>query len=189
MNRFHVFTMLLSAALLFSFDQASWGGGQRESGHNGTKKVILAIGKEDQSDAEFASNGFAGKDEYSCEVGVDCIASKFPQRHERKGNRNYDSNGVQRIYINFALDSTYGRVFLRLARAGGETTVVKLDDRKAAKVTNVMLGSDEGYHQGAYDLALGRIGKGKHTIELTVAFDGKGNGSYIWDAIELFATL
>lgn len=188
MKRFHGLTMLVLATLLFSVAQASWGGGQRGSGHNGKKNVIFAIGKEDQSDAEFASSGFTGKDEYRCEVGVDCTANKFPQRHERQGNRDYDANGVQRIYINFVLDSTYRRVFLRLARAGGETTVVKVDSRKAAKVTSAMLGSNEGYQQGAYDLALGKLQKGKHTIELTVANDGKGNGSYIWDAIELFRT-
>ena len=95
--------------------------------------------------------------------------------------------GAQRIFIEFNLDRVYRSLVLRLARAGAETTVVKVDDRAPQEVTNTMLGSDEGFSAGAYDLALGRLDTGDHLIELTVADDGKGNGSYVWDAIALFA--
>jgi hypothetical protein len=76
---------------------------------------------------------------------------------------------------------------LRLVRGGDETTVVELDETEQYLVTNSMLGSNDGYLVGAYDLDLGSLRKGKHTIKLTIADDGKGNGTYQWDAIRLFA--
>ena len=50
-----------------------------------------------------------------------------------------------------------------------------------------MLGSRDGFVVGVYDLKLGALKKGPHTIQLTVADDGKGNGRYSWDALTLFA--
>ena len=58
--------------------------------------------------------------------------------------------------------------------------------RKKHLVTNTMLGSGENYHYGVYNLELGALKKGTHTIELTVADDGKGNATYAWDALSLF---
>jgi len=49
-----------------------------------------------------------------------------------------------------------------------------------------MLGSDENYVVGVYNLMFGELKKGNHTIQLTVANDGKGNGDYSWDALSLF---
>jgi hypothetical protein len=40
---------------------------------------------------------------------------------------------------------------------------------------------------GVYDLQVGRLEKGRHSIELTVADDGKGNAAYQWDALSLIA--
>ena len=51
-----------------------------------------------------------------------------------------------------------------------------------------MLGSGEGYKVGTYDLELGSLDEGTHTIELTMADDGKGTGSYQWDAIVLYTS-
>ena len=77
---------------------------------------------------------------------------------------------------------------MRLARGGDETTVVVVDGkRKKHRVTNTMLGSGEGYRVGVYNLELGALKKGTHTIELTIADDRKGDGGYQWDALSLFA--
>jgi hypothetical protein len=46
--------------------------------------------------------------------------------------------------------------------------------------------SDHGTY-GVYDLTLGALKKGTHTLQLTVADDRKGNGRYNWDALTLFA--
>ena len=49
-----------------------------------------------------------------------------------------------------------------------------------------MLGSGEGYRVGAYNLELGSLKKGVHSIEMSLADDGKGNNIYQWDALSLF---
>lgn len=187
MNRKRTLATFILAVLLGGGATSVWAGAQHESSAVNQPKVVFSIGKEDKSDAEFDMSGFAGKEEYACTVGKDCTADKFPDRHERQGVRAYDDSGVQRIFIKFSLDRGYRDLALRLARAGAETTVVKIDDRTPQEVTNTMLGSDEGFSDGAYDLAIGALNKGDHLIELTVADDGKGNGSYVWDAIALFA--
>ena len=74
---------------------------------------------------------------------------------------------------------------LRLVRAGGETTAVKLD-RETHLVTAEMVGSADHGRFGACDLTLGDLKKGVHTIVMTVADDGTGNGGYSWDALSLF---
>jgi hypothetical protein len=94
---------------------------------------------------------------------------------------------VERIIIIFKLDQAYINVVLRLVRGGDETTVVTVDGKQTHLVTNTMLGSGEGFRVGVYNLTLGALKKGEHTIEMTVADDGKGNATYQWDALSLFA--
>jgi hypothetical protein len=149
--------------------------------------VIFAIGQEDKSDSEFRSSGLSGIKEYRCRVGVDCSTETFPAYLNRAGYSGYDYGGVERIIISFRLDQTYNDVTLRLARGGDETTVVIVDGKQTHLVTNTMLGSGEGYRIGIYNLTLGALKKGRHTIEMTVADDGKGNAVYQWDALALFA--
>ena len=49
-----------------------------------------------------------------------------------------------------------------------------------------MLESSEGFDVGVYDLSLGVLEKGEHSIEMTVADDDSyGNGTYQWDALAL----
>ena len=105
----------------------------------------------------------------------------------RAGYWGHLDSGVERITIIFRLDQAYNNVILRLARGGDETTVVTVDRKRTHLVTNTMLGSGEGYRVGVYNLTLGALKKGRHTIEMTVADDGKGNATYQWDALSLFA--
>ena len=153
-----------------------------------TGKVIFEIGQEDKRDWEFSRVGFEGQSEYTCRVGVDCSTEAFPQRLSRAGYTGYEYSSVERITISFTLDQKYKKVVLRLARGGDETTVVVVDGkRKKHRVTNTMLGSGEGFRVGVYNLELGALKKGEHTIEITMADDGKGNANYQWDALSLFA--
>jgi hypothetical protein len=152
--------------------------------------VFFAIGREDKSDNEFEFT--MGMSEYRCTVGVDCSTEAFPSYLGLVGPDfadNFVMGGVERIIISFRLDQAYNNVVLRLARAGGETTVVIVDGKQTYLVTNTMLGSSEtgeGIRMGVYDLELGTLKKGVHTIEMSVADDGKGNGAYLWDALSLF---
>ena len=152
---------------------------------------IFLIGREDKSDLEFCRSGFSGHPEFTCTVGIDCSTKSFPQRLHRAQSsayaRTYVDAGVERITIEFSLEQAYMNVVLRLARGGGETTVVTIDGKRKYFVTNEMLGSHEGYGVGVYNLILGALKKGTHIIQLTVADDGKGNGTYQWDALALFA--
>jgi hypothetical protein len=51
----------------------------------------------------------------------------------------------------------------------------------------LLLGSGDGGKYGVYNLSLGAMEKGTHKIELTIQDDGKGNGSFGWDALVLIA--
>jgi len=163
-----------------------WSRGQQESSDTDQPVVIFAIGQEDKSDREFRSSGFTGITEYRCRVGVDCSTEAFPE-YLNRAHSGYADSGVERIIISFRLDQAYNNVILHLARGGDGTTVVTVDGKQTHLVTNTMLGSGEGYRVGVYNLALGALKKGRHTIEMTVADDGKGNATYQWDALSLYA--
>ena len=149
-------------------------------------KELFTIGQEDKSYFEFRSTGFRGQPEYTCRVEADCAAEAFP-RWLYRAPRPWTDDGVERITIIFTLDHDYNEVVLRLARAGAETAVVTVDGKRTHLVTNSMLGSNEDYVVGAYNLTLGALKKGTHTIQLTLADDGTGNDMHVWDAIALFA--
>jgi hypothetical protein len=140
---------------------------------------IFAIGVEDKDDGEFRRSGFTGHSEYRCTVGADCKADAFLGRLHRaevtEYARGYADGGVQRVVIAFNLKRAYDAVVLRLARGGGETTIVTIDGTQTHWVTSKMLGSVEGYGVGAYNLMLGPLAAGGHTIQLTVADDQQGN--------------
>jgi hypothetical protein len=89
------------------------------------------------------------------------------------------------VVIDFSLGRTYDGVVLRLAREGSETTVVTVDGTSDYHVTAEMLGSRDGNHLGACDLAVGPLEGGGHTIVLTVLDEGKGGGGYFCDALKL----
>jgi hypothetical protein len=149
----------------------------------------LEIGQEDKSYYEFTARGFSEPLEYTCSVGVDCSTETFPKGMCRdpecqEGPFNSD---VRIITITFMLDQDYRELVLRLDRAGLETTVVTVDAQQTYQVTFGMLRSNENYTVGGYDLVLGVLEKGSHTIQLVVAEDGNGNGAFTWDALTLFA--
>lgn len=148
--------------------------------------IVFVIGQEDKSDREFKSSGFMENPDFTCTVGIDCSSEIFPQRLKRTQVVYAADAGVDRVTIKFRLDDAYDNIVLRLARGGNETTVVLVDGEQTYLVTNEMLGSNDGYRVGVYDLSLGTLKRGPHTIQLTVADDGKGNGTYQWDALSLF---
>jgi hypothetical protein len=75
----------------------------------------------------------------------------------------------------------------RIVKAGSETTIVTLDDDKRFYVTSSMLGSDELRKYGSYDLSLGSLDQGTHSIHLAVGENNYGNGRYWWDALILIS--
>ncbi len=186
-TRMLVSILILDLALLIMIVMP-WSQGQSDDSDTNRPdgKVIFEIGQEDKSDREFRSSGFRGHPEYRCRVGFNCSTEAFP-KYLNQAVDEYVDDGVELITIFFWLDKAYNNVVLRLARGGDETTVVKVDGKRKHLVTNTMLGSSEGYGVGVYNLKLGALKKGRHTIEMTVADDGKGNAMYQWDALALFA--
>ncbi len=178
-------TVELTQALIAEAEHQS----QSKSSDTDQPVVIFEIGQEDKNYSEFCVRGFKGHSEYTCRVGVDCSSEAFPRRLYRAPISAYIDDGVERITIIFTLDRTYNNAVLRLVRAGNETTVVTVDGKqeRTHRVTDTMLESGDGYTVGVYDLTLGALKKGTHTIQLSVADDGKGNGRYSWDALTLFA--
>jgi hypothetical protein len=147
-------------------------------------EVIFTIGKEDKSDREFLNAGWYGKEEFVCRPATDWADQSFPAELHIHGA--YESYGVVRVKVLFELKRSYTRIVLRLARGGDETTVVRVDGQQTYHVTNAMLGSAEGFVIGSYELDIGGLEQGEHSLEFTVAEDGKGNGAYQWDALRLF---
>jgi hypothetical protein len=152
---------------------------------------IFSIGKENRSYFGFRYRGWADESEFHCTVGVDCIEASFPRRLYRHNRSDYarthDDEGVESVLVTFHLAQDVPKAVLRLARAGTETTLVSLDGGQPYTVTGAMLGSADGTEFGVYDLQLGELSPGEHTLLFTVADDGQGNGSYSWDSIALFA--
>jgi hypothetical protein len=110
-------------------------------------------------------------------------AETFPFGHFIEGV--ITDRGVSRVIIDVTFDEVYDRVVLRLAREGSETTIVTVDEKTEYQVTAEMLGSRDGNHFGVYDLLVGPLEKGGHTIVLTVLDDGKSTGGYAWDALKI----
>jgi hypothetical protein len=144
--------------------------------------AILEIGKEDGSYAEFANKGFRDLDEFRCSTEQVPSADAFPLGHFIKGV--VTDRGVSQVFFDISLDKAYDRVVLRLSREGSETTVVTVDEKTEYQVTSEMLGSKDGNYFGVYDLLIGPLMAGSHTITLTVLDDGKRIGGYAWDAIK-----
>lgn len=152
-------------------------------------KAIFEIGQEDRSRSELLGHGFEGQPEYTCSAGVDCSSETFPKRmHIRKQPYIYEEDiSVACVTIVFDLMRNYKELVLRISRAGSETTAVTVNGTQTYLVSSEMLGSGDGGRYGVYNLSLGAMEKGTHKIELTIQDDGKGNGSFGWDALVLIA--
>ena len=187
MKPFRTMVVVDIAVLLFFAASPLLSRGQTEPSDIDSPVVIFAIGEEDESRGVFRMSGFTGVHDYECDAEKKCVPEEFPARSYRMSAAVIaDDSGVARITFKFRLNRDYNEVVLRLARWGAETDVITVDKKQALHVTNVMLGSNEDVH-GVYDLNLGGLIEGRHTIQLTVAEDGKGNGRHSWDAITLFA--
>ena len=153
-----------------------------------TGTIIFEIGIINESLSDFPANSFKGVDDYKCTVGVDCSTETFPvHMYKQPAPRDSDSLGVAFVTIIFELNKSHENLIFRIARAGSETTIVTLDDDKRFDVTSSMLGSDERRKYGSYDLSLGSLGQGTHSIHLAIGENNYGNGRYWWDALILIS--
>jgi hypothetical protein len=100
--------------------------------------------------------------------------------------REDDDDETKTITITMTLNQDYSELVLRLVRAGVETTEITVDGQQTHLVTADRLGSDEIYVVSTFDLKLGPLRKGAHTIELTAADDRGRNGCPGWDALALY---
>ena len=173
---------LVLSLLLVILPMIAWSSGR---GERRGEIVLLEIGREDEDYSEFASRGFRDLEEFHCSTDQVLSAEEFLFAHFIEGV--IADRGVSRVVIDFTLGQRYERVVLRLAREGSETTVVTVDEGTEFQVTADMLGSRDGNHFGAYDLVLGSLEEGEHTIVLTVLDEGKSGSGYVWDALKLLA--
>ena len=186
--------VLLSHAVLFSIvisqvlfcSLASCKTSSASEADTGT--IIFEIGIINQSISDFPANGFNGVDDYECTVSVDCSTETFPvHMYKLPVPRGSDSMGVAFVTIFFELNKSHENLIFRIVRGGSETTIVTLDDDKRFDVTSSMLGSDERRKYGNYDLSLGSLGQGTHSIHLAIGENNHGNGRYWWDALILIS--
>jgi hypothetical protein len=146
---------------------------------------IFVIGEEDKSESEFALDGFDQYQEYICQIDAGCTVEDIPGGlYAGDSPRGYRDE-APKLTIVFPLDRDYSELVLRLARAGSETTEVSVDGGEPLLVTAEMLGSRDGRVVGSYDLSLGLLQAGVHSITFAVHDDGIGNGGYLWDALSL----
>jgi hypothetical protein len=97
---------------------------------------------------------------------------------------------VESIKIYFTLARDHTDLTLRVSRGGDETLLITLDDRDPIPVTAAMQGSSDGWQVSTYDVNLGPVIKGSHTLLFTVhPTDGYGFPYFAWDALLLFTGL
>jgi hypothetical protein len=169
---------------LFSVVLASfaWSTGQSED------EVIFAIGEVDQSPVEFNYSDFANIRFVTIDADGKVDPKLMPVRMiHPDGHYSPDrSDAAQELLIRFRLRRDADRLIFRLARGGDSATLVTVDDETTHRVTDTMLGSAEGGVFGSYDLDLGPISRGHHTLKLSMPDDGLGyNGSFRWDGLVL----
>lgn len=179
--------IVVSGVVLMSAVVPGFARGRSESSADSGPTTVFTIGTDNNLRDEFRESGFTGLQEYNCDA-TDCSADQFPMRIYSKSVANvYDDCGVAQLKLNFRLSRGYDNVSLRLARWGIETDLVKVDNRPVVAVTAAMLGSAEDIH-GEYDLDIGPLSAGRHSIGIRVAEDNAGgSGRHSWDSISLTA--
>jgi len=150
--------------------------------------IVFAIGDIDKSYTDFNYRDFENIRRVKLTVDGIVDPKLLPMRLiNPNGDYSPDlMNAVEEVLLEFYLKKDTDKLVLVLARGGDSDTNVLIDERDTYRITPKMLGSDEGPQFGSYELDLGSLNKGPHTITLTMPDDGLGyNGSYKWDAIIL----
>lgn len=150
--------------------------------------IVFAIGEVDKSPAEFYQGNFNNIRFVTIDAAGEVDPRLMPVRMIHPDGRYSPDrpDAAQEVVINFRLRRDASRLILRIARGGDSATLVTVDGATNYRVTDMMLGSAEGGVFGSYDLDLGPMQKGHHTIKLGMPDDGLGfNGSFRWDAIVL----
>lgn len=149
---------------------------------------IFSIGEVDENSFEFAWEGFRYVQEVEIDADGIVDPKKIPGRliHPDSWYSPERWDAVKKITINFKILGEESRLFLRIARSGDSDTLVVIDEMNEYRLTAETIGSGEDAKFGVYDLHLGTLRNGSHSILLTMPDDGLGtNGSYKWDAIIL----
>jgi len=150
--------------------------------------VIFTIGEVDQSPLEFGPGDFENIRFVTIDADGEVDPKLMPRRMiHPDGHYSPDRrDAAQEVVIRFRLKRDASKLVFRLARGGDSATAVTVDAETTYRVTDTMLGSAEGGVFGSYDLDLGPIPKGRHTLKLSMPDDGLGyNGSFRWDALVL----
>lgn len=64
---------------------------------------------------------------------------------------------------------------------------VTVDGEEPLFVNREMLGSRDGWVVGSYDLQLGPLQVGSHSISFAIPDDSEGDGEFGWDALSVTA--
>lgn len=159
------------------------------------RRVVFSIGQRDDSYDEFTARESLNPPQYECTVGVDCFTETFPVGMSWSEDHAHiypfvAEEDVESITIHFTLAGDHTNLTLRVSRAGDETLLITLDDRDPIPVTAAMLGSGDSWQPGTFDVNLGSVTEGSHTLLFTVhPTDGDGFPYFAWDALLLFTGL
>lgn len=164
------------------------------------RRVVFSIGQRDRSYDEFTARESLDAPQYECTVGVDCSTETFPvimtwsvmtwSEAYARGYPEFAGGVVESIKIYFTLARDHADLTLRVSRGGDETLLIALDERDPIPVTAAMQGSDEPWQPSTFDVLLGPVTKGSHTLLFTVhPTDGDGLPWFNWDALLLFTGL
>ena len=172
----------VAVILIFVLANLAWPSGEP----NGD--IVFAIGEVDKSSVEFYQGDFTNIRFVTINADGEVDPKLMPLRMiHPDGHYGPDrSDAAQEVVINFRLKRDAEGLIFRLARSGDSATLVTVDGETTYRVTDTMLGSAEGGVFGSYDLDLGTVPKGHHTLKLSMPDDGLGhNGSFSWDALVL----
>jgi hypothetical protein len=169
--------------LLVALVQVAWSGGQAKD------NMVFAIGTVDKRPNEFSGWRFEGVRFITINADGEVDPKLMPMRMIHPDGHYSPDRGdaAQEVVIKFHLKRDASRLVFRLARGGDSVTAVTIDEETTYLVTSTMLGSGEGGVFGSYDLELGPMRKGPHTLTISMPEDGLGyNGSFRWDALILY---
>ena len=172
----------MALILLMVLAGLAWPSGQPDG------NIVFAIGEVDKSCVEFYQGNFNNIRFVTIDAAGEVDPRLMPLRmiHPDGPYSPDRHDAAQEIVINFRLRRDASKLIFRIARGGDSDTLVTVDGETSYRVTDTMLGSAEGAVFGSYDLDLGPIQKGHHTLKLSMPDDGLGfNGSFRWDALVL----
>lgn len=149
----------------------------------------VSIGKANGDPFDFNTSNVFRDTQFVWVVGKNNDWSTFPAYLSTRSTAPYwDPQGgaVQSEEIDFTTTRSVKKLSIQVVKAGAETLLMSFDG-VVHRFTAGSIGSGEGGKTGVADLKLMSVPSGSHSLRLSLADDGAGNGRCMIDAIRITA--